>query len=125
MMTRAGKSIFFFSFWVLVCALPLMIAPGLLLGYLGIPSSANVVARIFGMVLLFLAIYYFIAGRRPEFVPFFRVTVYTRASALPLVALMVLLTKASPLIILFTVVDALGALWTALALGLDRRHARG
>jgi hypothetical protein len=38
---------------------------------------------------------------------------------------MVVLTKASPLIILFTVVDALGALWTALALRLDRRHARG
>jgi len=67
----------------------------------------------------------FSAGRRAEFGPFFRVTVYTRASALPIVTLFVLLTAASPLIILFTVVDALGALGTALALRLDRRHARG
>jgi uncharacterized membrane protein YuzA (DUF378 family) len=125
MMTRAGRSIFVFGFWVLACALPLMIFPGLLLGYLGIPSSAEVVARVFGMVLLFLAIYYLVTGRRAEFAPFFRVTVYTRASALLIVTLIVLLTGASPLIILFTVVDALGALWTALALRLDRRHARG
>jgi hypothetical protein len=46
-------------------------------------------------------------GRRPEFRPLYRVTVYTRASALPLVAAMVLLLRANPLIILFTVVDAL------------------
>jgi hypothetical protein len=125
MMTRAGRSIFIFSFWVLACALPLMVVPGLMLGFLDIPPSGEVVARVFGMVLLFMAIYYFIAGRRAEFVPFFRVTVYTRASALPIITLFVLLTGASPLIILFTLVDALGALWTALALRLDRRHARG
>ncbi len=49
------------------------------------------------------------------------ITAYTRASALPLTAAMVLLLRANPLIILFTVVDALGALWTALALRADRR----
>jgi uncharacterized membrane protein YuzA (DUF378 family) len=124
-MTRAGRSIFIFSFWVLACAMPLMIFPGLMLGLLGVTSSSDVVARVFGMVLLFLAIYYFVAGRRAEFAPLFRVTVYTRASALPIVTLFVLLTGASPLIILFTVVDSLGALWTALALRADRRHARG
>jgi len=50
----------------------------------------------------------------------YRVTVYTRASALPVTAVMVLLLRANPLLILFTVVDALGALWTALALRADR-----
>jgi len=40
---------------------------------------------------------------------------------LPLTAAMVLLLRANPLIILFTVVDALGALWTALALRADRK----
>jgi hypothetical protein len=34
---------------------------------------------------------------------------------------MVLILRANPLIILFTVVDALGAPWTALALRADRR----
>jgi hypothetical protein len=82
-MSRAGRSMFWFGFWV-------------------------------------LAVYYFVAGRRPEFRPLYQVTVYTRASALPLTAAMVLLLRANPLIILFTA-GALGALWTALALRADRR----
>jgi len=119
-MSSAGKSIFWFGFWVLACGIFLMFFPGLMLTLTDITVSNTVIVRIQGMVLIFLAIYYFVAGRRPEFRPFFRVTVYTRASALPIVAAMVLLLRANPLIILFTVVDALGALWTALALRRER-----
>jgi hypothetical protein len=120
-MSRAGKSMFWFGFWVLACGIFLIFFPGLMLRVAAITVSNTVILRIQGMVLIFLAIYYFVAGRRPEFLPLYRVTVYTRASALPLTAAMVLLLRANPLIILFTVVDALGALWTALALRADRR----
>jgi hypothetical protein len=112
---------FWFGFWVLACGIVLMFFPGLMLRVAGITASNDVILRIQGMVLIFLAIYYFVAGRRPEFRPLYRVTVYTRASALPLTAAMVLLLRANPLIILFTVVDALGALWTVLALRADRK----
>jgi hypothetical protein len=117
-MNRAGRSMFWFGFWVLACGMFLMFLPGLMLRVARITVSNDVILRIQGMVLIFLATYCFVAGRRPEFRPLYRVTVYTRASALPLTAAMVLL-HASPLIILFTVVDALGALWTALALRAD------
>jgi hypothetical protein len=120
-MSRAGRSFFYFGFWVLACGLALCAAPGFLLGFAGITMSSDIIARIFGMVLVFMAIYYFVAGWNPGFLPLYRVSVYTRASALPLLALMVLLLGVNPLIILFTVVDALGALWTALALRADRR----
>ena len=119
--SRAGASIFWFGFWVLACGVFMMFFPALMLRAAGVTASNDVILRIQGMVLIFLAIYYFVAGRRPEFRPLYRVTVYTRALALPLVAAMVLLLRANPLIILFTVVDALGALWTALALRADRR----
>ena len=117
--SRAGASIFWFGFWVLACGVFMMFFPALMLRAAGVTASNDVILRIQGMVLIFLAIYYFVAGRHPEFRPFYRVTVYTRASALPIVAAMVLLLHANPLIILFTVVDALGALWTALALRAD------
>jgi small neutral amino acid transporter SnatA (MarC family) len=112
---------FCFGFWVLACAVSLLLFPGLMLRFAGVTVSNDVILRINGMVLLFLAVYYFVAGRRPEFRPLYQATVYTRASALPLTAALVLLLRANPLIILFTVVDALGALWTALALRADRR----
>jgi hypothetical protein len=99
-----------------------MFFPGMMLRVARVTVSNDVILRIQGMVLIFLAIYYFVAGRHPEFRPLYQVTVYTRASALPLTAVMVLLLRANPLIILFTVVDALGALWTALALRADRAN---
>jgi len=120
-MSRAGRSMFWFGFWVLACGIFLMFFPGMKLRVAGITVSNDVILRIQGMVLLFLAIYSFVAGRRPEFRPLYQVTVYTRASALPVTAAMVLRLRANPLIILFTVVDALGALWTALALRADRK----
>jgi uncharacterized membrane protein len=118
-MSRAGRSFFYFGFWVLACGLALFTAPGFLLGLAGIAMSNDIIARIFGMVLVFMAIYYFVAGRHSEFRPLFRVSVYTRGSALPLLAVLVLILKVNPLIILFTVADAVGALWTALALRRD------
>ncbi len=120
-MSRAGSSMFWFGFWVLACGISLTFFPGMMMRVSGITVSNDVILRIQGMVLIFLAVYYFVAGRRPEFRPLYQATVYTRASALPLTAAMVLLLRANPLIILFTVVDALGALWTALALRADRR----
>jgi len=119
-MTRAGKSIFYFGFWVLACGLGLFLLPELCLKLVGMTLPDYVTVRLFGMVLVYLSIYYLVAGRYPAFWPFFRMTVYTRASALLVVCVLVLLGIAKPLIIGFVVVDALGALWTYLALRRDR-----
>jgi hypothetical protein len=118
-MTRAGRSIFYFGFWVLLCGLGLFLVPGLCLKVMGMELADTITVRLFGMVLVYLAIYYFVAGRHPEFRSFFRMTVYTRSSALLVVGALVLLGLAKPVLIGFVVVDALGALWTALALRKD------
>lgn len=123
-MTSAGKSIFYFGFWVLACGLGLFFAPGLCMGIAGVELPEPIPVRLFGMVLVYLAIYYFVTGRRAELWPFFRVTVYTRGSALLIVAVLVLLGMSPPAILGFVVVDALGALWTALALRRDRAAGR-
>ncbi|HNW28777.1 MAG TPA: hypothetical protein PKN50_09905 [Spirochaetota bacterium] len=118
-MTRAGKSIFYFGFWVLACGIGLMFFPGFCLGIADIRLNDYLMVRLFGMILIYLAIYYFVAGRRPAFRPLYLTTVFTRSSALLIMILFVLLGMAKPIVIGFTAVDALGALWTALALRAD------
>jgi uncharacterized protein YjeT (DUF2065 family) len=122
-MTRAGRSFFYFGFWVLVCGLSLMLAPGLALRVAGITSSSDIMLRVFGTVLVYMAIFYMVAGRASSIPVLYTASVFTRFSAPLLVGVFVLATNANPLIILMTVLDAAGALWTALALRADRREA--
>lgn len=118
-MTRAGKSIFYFGFWVVACGISLLFFPSFCLDVAGIALNDYITVRLFGMVLLYLAVYYFIAGRYPVFRPFYIATVFTRSSALVIVIIFVLLGMAQPIVIGFVIVDALGALWTGIALRLD------
>ena len=119
-MTRAGKSMFYFAFWIVACGASLFLFPKFCLDMIGIELPTYSVVRLFGMVLLFLAVYYFLAGRHPEFWPLYRITVYTRVSAFLIVAVMVLLKLAEPLVVGFVVVDLLGAVWTGFALRKDK-----
>jgi uncharacterized protein YjeT (DUF2065 family) len=118
---RAGRSFFWFGFWVLGCGLTLALFPSLMMRLADITASTDIMLRVFGTVLVYMAIYYFVAGRREGFEALYRASVYTRFSAPVFVGAFVLILKASPLIFIFTAVDALGALWTALALRADRK----
>lgn len=111
-MNQAAKSIYYFSFWPFLNGLFLLLAPNVFLGIVGIDSSASIVARLFGMVLLFLSFYYFMAGRNPAMAPFYAWTIYTRMSAPLFVSLIVIYEHASPIILLFVSIDVIGALWT-------------
>ena len=123
-MTKAGKSIFFFGFWVLICGVALMFFPGFVNNMMGMDTSSDLTPRVLGMVLIFLAIYYFVAGRYPAFWPFYRVSIYTRASALIVAVIFVLIKLSNASLIYFTIVDALGAVWTALALRRDMAEGK-
>ncbi|MBP7736794.1 MAG: hypothetical protein KA369_12535 [Spirochaetes bacterium] len=123
-MTRAGKSIFYFGFWVLACGISLMFFPQFSLGIAGMSLNDYLMVRLFGMILIYLGVYYFVAGTHPAFRPLYRATVFTRSLALLIMIAFVLLGMAKPIVIGFTAVDALGALWTALALRADGKDAR-
>ena len=122
-MSRAGRSFFWFGFWVLGCGLTLALFPAIMMRVAAITASSDIMLRVFGTVLVYMAVYYFVAGRRKGFEALYKASVFTRFSAPVFVGIFVFLTKASPLILAFTAVDALGALWTALALRADRREA--
>jgi len=123
--SRAGRSFFWFGFWVLACGLALALAPGLLLRIAGIAVSSDIMLRVFGTVLVYMAVFYLVAGRHGGYVALYRASVFTRFSAPVAVGLFVVLTRANSLVAFFTLPDALGALWTALALRADQRAASG
>jgi hypothetical protein len=118
-MSAAAKSIYFFSFWVLFNGIALLLIPEFFLGLLGVSESAASVARIFGMVLLYLAFYYFMAGRQGQMTDFYRWTTYTRPTALMFAIIFFVTGQVSWLLIPFVMIDLLGALWTHLALKKD------
>lgn len=122
-MSRAGRSFFWFGFWVLGCGLTLAVFPSIMMRIADITASSDIMLRVFGTVLVYMAIYYFVAGRRKGFEALYKASVYTRFSAPVVVGAFVLILKASPLIFIFTAVDALGALWTAIALRRDQAES--
>jgi hypothetical protein len=119
--TLAGRTIFVFSFWVLLCAAALLVAPGRLLPIMGVDPAGAPVARIFGMVLLFLGYYYLRLGRDGRYRRFYGWSVQTRLSAVAITALLVILRLVPPLVLAMLAVDGLGALVTLWAL----RRTRG
>jgi hypothetical protein len=114
-MTKSARSVFVFGLYLLVLGIVLLVAPNFLAGMFFLPSTTEVWIRVAGMLVLFLGFYYTQAARK-EMTDFFRWTVYVRSSVILFFVAFVLLGFAGPPLILFGVVDMLGAIWTGLAL---------
>ena len=114
-MSNSAKSVFVFGIYISVLGIAFMTIPNALLGLFGFPATNEVWIRVAGMI-LFLLSYYYIQAARKEFTEFFQWTVYPRASVIVFFIVFVLLDYAPPILILFGVVDLLGAIWTHLAL---------
>ena len=114
-MSKSARSLFVFALYLAMIGAILLIAPNFLLGLFSLPSTSEVWIRVVGMLALFLAFYYTQVARA-EYRDFFRWTVYVRASVTLFFTAFVLLGFVSPILILFGVVDLLGAVWTGLAL---------
>jgi hypothetical protein len=96
----------------------LLLVPNLLLGFFGIPATTEVWVRVVGMLVLILAYYYMTAGRN-DLTPMIKATVYGRWSVLIFFIAFVIVEFAPPVLILFGVIDAAAATWTALSLRAD------
>ena len=114
-MSNSAKSVFVFGIYICILGIAFMIIPNALLGLFGFPATNEVWIRVAGMILFLLSSYYIQAARK-EFTEFFQWTVYPRASVIVFFIVFVLLDYAPPILILFGVVDLLGAIWTHLAL---------
>jgi hypothetical protein len=114
-MSRAARTILAFGIYCLGVGAILIFVPNLFLGLLGLEPTREVYIRVLGVVVTTLGLYY-IAAARAEAVVFFRWTVWGRPLVLAAFIALVLAGAGPPVMILFGVADAAGALWTALAL---------
>ena len=114
-MSAAARSIHVFGIYLVVIGGILMGSPNTLLSILGIASTTEPWIRILGMLVMVIGLLD-VACARMEQTGFFRATVYTRTFALLTFVVFAAVGIAPAILILFGVIDAVGALWTYSAL---------
>ncbi len=114
-MSAAARSLAVFACYLAVVAVGLLLAPNAILAPLGFAPVVDVWVRIVGMLVLVLAIYYFVAAKH-EAEPLIRATVPVRASVIVVFGGFVVARLAPPALLGFGGVDLVGAVWTARAL---------
>lgn len=114
-MSKSARSVFVFGVYLTALGVILLVAPNFLLGMFFLPSATDVWIRVVGMLLMALGYYYTQAARK-EMTDFFRWTMYLRSAVILFFIVFVLLGFADPPLVLFGVVDLLGAIWTGITL---------
>lgn len=118
-MSRAAQTVQAFGGYLIALGLALVVMPNLMLAAFTLPQTNEVWIRVVGVLVFNVGIYY-IAAARCEARGFFVATVYARFGVLLAFTAFAMTGLAEPLLILFGLLDALGALWTARALRIDR-----
>lgn len=119
-MNRVARSIFLFGLYIAALGLLLTTLPGLVIGPFGFQQPQEPWIRVLGVVVFVLGCYYVQAARQ-DVVPFFRWTIWGRCLVLVGFILLVAAGQAAPALIVFGVIDAAGAAWTALEMRASRR----
>jgi hypothetical protein len=114
-MTAAAKSIFYFSIYLYVTGLTLIFIPNLFLKTIHLPETNEVWIRVVGLLAFLLGFYYH-RSAAANTVSFFKLTIPARVVVLLAFAAFVLFNFVSPVLIIFGIIDALGAIWTWSAL---------
>ncbi len=122
-MSKSARSVFVFGLYCAILGIILIAVPNLLLQAISRQSTTEVWIRVIGMFLIYLGFYYTQTARK-EMTSFFRLTVYTRSTVIFFFVAFVLFGFAGPQLIMFGVIDLLGAIWTGLALRIERTASR-
>jgi hypothetical protein len=109
-----------FAVYLFVVSPVLVCAPNFLLTMFGIAPTGEVLIRVVGVIAFNLGVYMWVAARH-ENKPFLEASVYTRGSVFCAFVVFALLGLASPMIVLFGLIDLGGGLWTWYALKADAR----
>jgi hypothetical protein len=116
--SKATFSARVFAVYVFVVSTVLVVAPNVLLAFFGIASTSEVWIRVAGVLAFNIGIYAWVGARHR---PFLEASVYTRALVCAAFVVFALLGLASPMIVLFGLIDLAGGVWTWLALKADAR----
>ena len=121
-MSKSARSLFVFSLYLYVLGAILVLIPNVLLRLFFLPATDEVWIRVVGMLVFILGFYYFQASRN-GLEKFFQWTVYARISVLFFFIAFVIAGLASPLLILFGVIDVAAAIWTQVSLRSEKTTA--
>jgi hypothetical protein len=119
-MSRSAFSARVFAVYLFVVSPVLVCAPNFLLTIFGIAPTSEVWIRVVGVIAFNLGVYMWVAARH-ENKPFLEASVYTRGSVFCAFVVFALMGLASPMIVLFGLIDLGGGLWTWTALKADAR----
>lgn len=121
-MSRAAFTVKAFGIYLLLLGLNLILLPNLLLAVFGMPTTSEVWIRVVGVLAFNIGVYYWY-GAKSEARPVFMASVLTRVFVPVVFIAFVVLGLASPVLVLFGVVDLAGGLWTFAALRAEPRSA--
>jgi hypothetical protein len=110
-MTLSARSLRVFAIYLGLLALALLVVPNVLLSAFGLPATSEVWIRVVGMLVALLGVYYWV-GAASGFVPFFQATILARLSVPVFFLIFVLSAWVEWPLLLFAVLDVLGAVWT-------------
>jgi hypothetical protein len=123
-MSRSAISLFAFGVYLWLLGAFLIVVPNLLLGMFALPSTEEVWLRVAGVLVLLLG-YYYTSASRKEMKDFFAWSVNARIATFIFFIVFVYMDLVGWQLILFGVIDLLGAAWTALALRAEKDGSPG
>ena len=114
-MSKSAISVMVFGIYLALIGLMLLLVPNTLIIPFGIEAATEVWIRLSGILLMAIAVYY-ILGAKHELVVIMKATAFIRSTIIFFFTAFALFELVSPNIIIFSVVDLLGGIWTFLML---------
>ena len=117
-MTTSGKSLFYFGIYAICAGLLFIIIPERIISLLQLPLLPTGWTRVIGLLAIVIGVYDILCGHT-NIRPFIKVSVYVRFGFAVCATLLYIFGQMPISIILIGGIDALGALWTTIALKSD------
>jgi hypothetical protein len=118
-MSTPARTIMIFGIYVVITGLAFFLLPNMVLPLLGFATTTEVWIRVMGLLGAILGAYYLYCARH-EALPFFRATVYGRVAFFIGLTALALRGLGGPMLIVFGLIDLVGAVWTGLSLRASR-----
>ncbi|MDR9366748.1 MAG: hypothetical protein RI575_15535 [Balneolaceae bacterium] len=110
-MSRSAISVLVYGIFLAFNGIMLLFVPNALLTPLGIEPTFEVWVRLSGILLMAISVYYFLAARY-EIIVIMKATAFIRFTIIFFFSAFALLDFVSPNIIIISVIDLLGGIWT-------------
>lgn len=111
----AAKTVLYFGFYLYLTGITLLVVPNFLLSTFQMPATEEVWIRVAGVLVTAIGFYYHQIGSK-NITPMVPLTVVARLFVFLSFVVFVMLKFASPMLIVFGVIDLAGAAWTWMAL---------